>query len=71
MDLMQMVYCEADDMTFILRNDYDESGRLVATECVGWYHGSPDYKATREFTGKLRAEYDPIDMEVKPWSECT
>ena len=29
-------YCEKDDMTFIMQDNYDENGTLVKQACVGW-----------------------------------
>lgn len=50
------VYSE-NDMTFIMKETYDDDNELISTECVGWYYGEPDEKSTATFIGKLKAEY--------------
>ena len=50
-------YCESDDMTFIIRDTYDDNGTLIAKECVGWYFGKPNKESTSEYIGKLVADY--------------
>lgn len=49
-------YAPEADITFIMMDTYDGDD-LKTTECVGWYHGAPDERATAEFCGKLKAEY--------------
>ena len=50
-------YCEKDDMTFIMRDKYDDNGILIEKACVGWYFGKPNKESTNEFIGKLVADY--------------
>lgn len=50
-------YCEKDDMTFIMRDKYDDNGTLIEKACVGWYFGKPNKENTDEFIGKLVADY--------------
>lgn len=49
-------YCEGSDMTIIVKDFYTDD-KLVATEVIGWYYGSPNEEDTTMFTGKLRAEF--------------
>lgn len=50
-------YAQHDDMTFIMKDIYNENGDIVSTECVGFYFGSPSETDTAEFIGKLKAEF--------------
>lgn len=50
--MITTVYAEKDDMTFIIK-ETDNS-----TEVVGFYWGEPDEEATKNFIGKLKAEYE-------------
>lgn len=50
-------YCEKDDMTFIMRDKYDDNGTLIEKACVGWYFGKPNKVNTDAYVGKLVADY--------------
>lgn len=50
-------YAAGYDHTFIMEETYVD-GECVAQECVGWYWGSPDDEATKQFANcKLKATY--------------
>lgn len=34
-------YAQSTDITFVLKHTYKDN-QIVATECIGWYHGEPD-----------------------------
>lgn len=50
-------YAPDTDITFILREIYEENGDPVSTEVVGFYYGEPFEKLTDEFIGKLKANF--------------
>lgn len=50
-------YCISGDKTFIMKETEDDHGNPVSTECVGWYYGTPNEKDTKNYIGKLKAEY--------------
>lgn len=50
-------YSPEYDMTFIVRDTFDENGDFKTTEVIGFYYGAPDETATAIFIGKLKAEY--------------
>lgn len=50
-------YSESGDMTFILKEEYNEEGNPITTEVVGFYYGAPNEKDTEYYTGKLKAVY--------------
>ena len=50
-------YTPYNDITFIMKDTLDENGEPRKTEVAGWYYGEPDEKTTRDFIGKLAAEY--------------
>lgn len=54
---IEPIYSEKDDMTFIMRNTY-EDGYLSSKELLGWYHGEPNEDNDREYVGKFKAEYE-------------
>lgn len=57
--IIYTTYAPDTDMTFILQDIMEEvDGDIQSTECVGFYFGEPDDEATKEFIGKLKAEYE-------------
>lgn len=58
-------YCEADDMTFIMQDSYDDNGNLVKQACIGWYYGKPEANLTKRYTCDLVAEYDFSDHRLR------
>ena len=50
-------YSPEYDMTFIVRDTFDEDGVLKNTEVIGFYYGEPDETVTADFIGKLKAEF--------------
>lgn len=50
-NLIYTVYAEKDDITFIMK----ESDHNI--EVVGFYFGEPDEEATKEYQGKLKADF--------------
>ena len=68
MDLIYTAYAPEYGMTFIMK-DVGYNHELESTECIGWYYGAPDDEATEKFAGKLKAEYDPLDLEEYLWDE--
>lgn len=58
-------YCEKDDMTFIMRDGYDENGTLVTQACIGWYYGKPEKNLTKRYIDDLVAEYEYADNRLR------
>lgn len=56
---IEPIYSEKDDMTFIMRNTY-ENDCLSSKELLGWYHGEPNENSNRKYVGKFKAEYEII-----------
>lgn len=54
--VMELVehYCPATDITFITK-DWYKNDNIISSECVGWYHGTPNERDTKQFVGKLKA----------------
>ena len=50
-------YAPGTDMTFIMREVYEENGDPISVEVVGFYYGQPNEELTKEFTGKLKANF--------------
>ncbi len=50
-------YANRNDITFIMKDTFDESGELRQTECIGWYYGEPDDLANKTFSDSLVAFY--------------
>ena len=50
-------YAAETDMTFIMMDKMDSDGEVKSTEVLGWYYGEPNEENTKEFIGKLKAEY--------------
>ena len=50
-------YAEHNDMTFILKDTFDDDGNPCRTEVIGFYYGEPDEGCTRQYMGDLIAEY--------------
>lgn len=50
-------YAAETDMTFIMKEMLDSDGEVKSTEVIGWYYGGPDEEDTKNFIGKLKAEY--------------
>ena len=57
MTIIDEIYAEKDDMTFLMKREYINK-TLISEEVIGWYYGEPDHKATCRFVGKLKAEYE-------------
>jgi hypothetical protein len=52
------VYCEHEDLTFVMREEYDScTGEVVTLEVTGFYYGRPDSSSTKEFNGKRKATF--------------
>lgn len=51
------VHAQNADISFIMKDVFNENNDLVSTECVGFYFGEPNDDATATFTGKLKAEF--------------
>ena len=58
-------YCEKDDMTFIMKDSYNEKGTLVKQACVGWYYGAPEKNLTERYIDDLVAEYEYADARLR------
>lgn len=51
-------YSPEVDMTFILEEYYDTCVEMpISTEVVGFYYGTPDPEATKEYYGNRKATY--------------
>lgn len=51
-------YCEKEDITFIMKKHFALDGTLETQECIGWYHGEPNPKCTRENANNgMKANY--------------
>lgn len=51
------VHGENDDLTFIMEDTYIDD-KCYSTECVGFYFGAPDEELTKQYYGKLKAEFE-------------
>lgn len=52
------IYQENHDITFIMREQYDDSGFLQLLQVVGFYFGPPDDDSNRIFQECLSAKFD-------------
>lgn len=52
------VYAEAQDMTFICMDEFDEDGNSVSTKVTGFYFGEPNEADTKLYDGSLEARFD-------------
>lgn len=50
-------YAERNDITFIMKDSYDENGDVATTEVVGWHYGKPNRKITPNYIGELTTTY--------------
>ena len=50
-------YAERNDITFIMKDTFDESGELCQTECIGWHYGEPDDLIDKMYSDSLVARY--------------
>ena len=55
--MVYTTYSEDTGITFILEDAVNDGNDVISTEVKGFYHGAPDENNTKEFYGKLRAEY--------------
>ena len=46
-------YAAADDLTFIMETELDESGEYVSEKCIGWYDGAPNDENTTKYINRL------------------
>ena len=52
------VYCEHEDLTFVMREEYDTcTGEVITLEVTGFYYGEPNPVDTKEFNGKRKATF--------------
>jgi hypothetical protein len=57
---IETAYSPETDMTFILKETIkivNGEEECISTEVKGFYYGEPDEDATKEFYGKLKADY--------------
>lgn len=50
-------YSASGDMTFILKETTNVEGDPISTEVVGFYYGAPNDENTKQYIGKLKADY--------------
>jgi hypothetical protein len=50
-------YAPETDMTFIMRDTYNEHDDLKATQVMGWYYGEPNEEDTERYYCKPIAMY--------------
>lgn len=50
-------YSADADMTFILKETTSAEGDPISTEVIGFYYGAPNEEDTKNYIGKLKAEY--------------
>ena len=51
------VYAPNDDITFIMKDTFDNAGEHRTTEVIGFYYGEPTEDYTRDRIGALTAEF--------------
>lgn len=52
------VYSEHEDLTFVMREEYDIcTGEVATLEVTGFYYGEPNPTDTKEFNGKRKATF--------------
>lgn len=50
-------YSPDTDITFIMEDIYNKNNELISTEVKGFYYGETTEENTKEFYGKLKADY--------------
>lgn len=51
-------YCPDYDLTFVMRDEWRNGDTLLSTECLGWYHGTPNEADNKTFSeGRYKATY--------------
>ena len=54
---IRTIYSTSEDMTFVLKEVTSADGDPVSTEVIGFYYGTPNEEDTKDYIGKLKAEY--------------
>ena len=57
MEKIWEAYDSFNDLTFIMKSIENENEEPISDEVIGFYWGKPNDKSTKEFIGKLKAEY--------------
>lgn len=52
------VYAPSHDITFVMRETYDDKGSPVKLAVTGFYYGEPDEQSNLDFDGDSEAEFD-------------
>lgn len=50
-------YSSETDMTTIFEDKFSNDGSVASTEVKGFYFGKPTEELTKQFYGKIKAEY--------------
>lgn len=54
-------YCSDYDLTFVMRDVWRNGDTLLSTECLGWYHGTPNDADNEAFSeGRYKATYQDV-----------
>ena len=52
------VYAPSHDITFVMRETYDDNGDPLTLAVTGFYCGEPDDPSNLDFDGDTEAEFD-------------
>ena len=52
------VYAPSHDITFVMRETYDDNGDPLTLAVTGFYFGEPDDQSNLDFDGDTEAEFD-------------
>jgi hypothetical protein len=52
------MYVPPQDITFIMKDTFNDDGELLTAEVTGFYHGEPTHEDNKLYNGKPKAEYD-------------
>ena len=55
------IYAPSHDITFVMKETYDDDGNPEKLAVTGFYYGEPEDQSNLDFDGDLEAEFDLRD----------
>jgi hypothetical protein len=51
------IYAKSHDITFVMKECFDDTGEPLSLEVVGFYYGEPNERDNKLFSGDLKADF--------------
>jgi hypothetical protein len=51
------IYAKSHDITFVMKECFDDTGEPLSLEVIGFYYGEPNERDNKMFSGDLKADF--------------